>query len=307
MAERDLIEHIRRLAARSTPPWLEVGIGDDAAVARLPGGARIVATCDMVIEGVHFQPGAPPAAIGRKAVARALSDLAAMAARPLCALTAVNFGAQKDTEWMKDLTDALWRACAQFGAPLVGGDIAGSAGPICVTVTAIGLPGPAGIVRRSGARPGDRVCVTGALGGSISGGRHLRFTPRLREAIQLAERFDIHAMIDVSDGLSTDLLHIAEESGVGMELEAEAIPVHPDALAGGGGGDPVRRALEDGEDYELVFCTCERDATEAARTGVLGTPVSIIGRVRRGRRSLIVWPDGRRQTLKATGWEHLKP
>jgi len=169
-------------------------------------------------------------------------------------------------------------------------------------------------VRRSGALPGDLICVTGALGGSLLSGRHLSFSPRIREALLLAEQFDIHAMIDVSDGLSTDLLHIAQESAVGLEVEAAKIPLHPDALAArspsrrtaGGRKAAVRRALEDGEDYELAFCTCERDAKKASRGGVLGTPVTVIGRVTEGPSSHLVLPDGRRQRLRGKGWEHLR-
>ncbi len=306
MSERGLIEYIRGLAAGPVPSWLEVGIGDDAALLRLPEGGPAVVTTDMTVEGTHFEAGTPAALVGRKAVARALSDVAAVAARPLCTLAAVNFGSWRDAASCEELVRAIHDAAAQLSAPLIGGDVASGTGPLCVTVTALGTPGPAGFVGRSGARPGDAVCVTGRLGGSARG-RHLTFRPRIEEALALAERFDLHAMIDVSDGLSTDALHIAEASGVGIGLRAEDIPVADDAfaLAGETGREPLWHALNDGEDYELLFCLPEGQAGELARTGIGGTPVSIIGDVTVRRESYLEDRAGRRGPLKAQGWEHL--
>ncbi len=307
MRERELIEYIRTLAGTKAPPWLEVGIGDDAAVLRLPGGQGLVVTTDMLIEGTHFLPGTPPEAVGRKAVARALSDLAAMASRPLCILAAVCFGQRCEPGTPERLSKALWEASLELSAPLIGGDVAAGDGPLSVTVTAIGLPGAKGIVTRAGARPGDAVCVTGSLGGALRG-RHLSFTPRVAEALELAARLDVHAMIDISDGLSTDLLHIAEASGVGITVQAGAIPVSEDALAlsqeAAPEDLPIRHALNDGEDYELIFCVPEQEA-EAALSAAPGTPVSVIGKVTAGGESFIVWPDGRREPLRGAGWEHL--
>ena len=309
MAERELIDYIRSLASRDVPSWLEVGIGDDAAVVRLPRGERVVVSTDMLIEGTHFVPGTPPESIGRKAVARAVSDLAAMAALPLCTLAAVSFGSSCEPEFARRLHRALWDSARVLGAPLVGGDIGSGSGVLTITLTAVGLPGPRGVVTRSGARPGDRVCVTGTLGGSLRG-RHLTFMPRLAEALELADRFELHAMIDISDGLSTDALHIAQESGVGVSLEGGAIPVSDDARAlaaeGGPQDSPVRHALDDGEDYELLFCASEQAARQAARGGVLGTPVSLIGTVTQQTDCWLVWPDGRREPLRSGGWEHLR-
>jgi thiamine-monophosphate kinase len=309
VGELDLIEYIRSLAASHAPEWLQLGIGDDAAVIALPAGDRIVLTTDMLVEGTHFEPPAPPEAVGRKAVARALSDVAALAARPLCVVAAVCFNEGWNRESQRTLCKALWEASMQFSAPLVGGDVSEGDGPLSLTVTALGLPGPKGVVTRAGAKPGDAVCVTGTLGGSQRG-RHLSFTPRIAEAIELAERFDLHAMIDVSDGLSTDVLHVARASGCGIALDAEAIPVSEDALelsrTGEGHKDPLRHALNDGEDYELVFCLPERDAKEAAESGVVGTPVSIIGVVKPGKHSFIVRPGAAPEPLRGGGWEHLR-
>jgi len=312
VAERELIDYIRQLAAGSSVPWLQVGIGDDAAVLDVPDGGRLVVTTDMVIEGVHFEPGTPPEQVGRKAVARAVSDLAAMAARPLCTVAAVNFGAA-DQVTAERMSRAIWEAADELSAPLVGGDVASGAGPgragcpVMAAVTALGLPGSSGVVLRSGAVPGDAVCVTGALGGS-SLGRHLTFTPRIAEALALAERVELHAMIDLSDGLSTDALHVAEASGAGVSLRAGAVPVSRDAvaLAERSGREPLWHALNDGEDYELLFCLSPAQAGELARAGVEGVPVSVIGEVIEDKQSWMVMADGRREPLTARGWEHLK-
>jgi thiamine-monophosphate kinase len=309
MAERELIEYITSLTGRGGPPWLKVGIGDDAAVVRLPAGREVVVTTDMLIEGTHFKPGTPPEAIGWKAVARCLSDVAAMAAKPLCLVAAVSFGKGAERRFCRRLSRAIWQAARDLSAPLVGGDISSGTDVLTIAVTAFGTPGPRGVVTRSGAEPGDAICVTGALGGSLCG-RHLTFRPRIREALNLASRFDLHAMIDISDGLSTDLLHIAEQSKTGVVLYADRIPVHPDAGRSGSKGAlrdrALHHALNDGEDYELVFCLPPEQAEEAARSGSLDTCVTIIGKITRRRTYNIVMPDGSRHKLWSGGWEHLK-
>jgi len=307
--ERDLIQYIRNLASQQRLPSVEVGIGDDAALVRLPGGGRVVVTTDMLIEGTHFQPAAAPEAVGRKAIARALSDLAAMAAKPLCTVAAVSFGPGADGEFCRRLSEALWEASREFSAPLVGGDVSSGTGALTLTVTALGVPGPGGVVTRSGARAGDLVCVTGSLGGALSGGRHLTFAPRLNEALELAGRFELHAMIDISDGLSTDALHLARESGCGVIVQAADIPVSDEAraLARAEGNEDLaaRHALDDGEDYELLFCAPQADARAAAHSGVMGLNVSVIGTVIQDAESFIIWPDGTREPLLSGGWEHL--
>ncbi|MHC4591453.1 MAG: thiamine-phosphate kinase, partial [Planctomycetota bacterium] len=306
MAERELIDYIRRLAAHGGPPWASVGIGDDAAVLDLPGGGPIAVTIDSVIEGVHFEPETPPGLVGRKAIARALSDIAAMAARPLCTVAAAAFLADSDQAACEELCRALWETSRELSAPLVGGDVAAGPGPLSITVTAVGTAGPRGFVTRAGAQAGDAVCVTGRLGGSLRG-RHLTFRPRLHEALELAECFDLHALIDISDGLSTDALHVAEASGVGLALRAEDIPVSDDALALAeeAGREPFRHALNDGEDYELLFCVPAVQAQQLAAGGLAGVQVSVVGEVTGGSQSSLVLPDGRREPLTAAGWEHL--
>lgn len=306
MAERALIEYIRELTSADRPEWLVLGVGDDCAVIAPPAGSAIVATTDMVVEGVHFEAGTPPELVGHKAMARGVSDLAAMAARPLCTLAAASFGAEADEAMGRRLARALWETARAYAAPLVGGDIASGADRLCITVTALGLAGPKGAVTRSGARAGDAVCVTGRLGGSILG-RHLRFDPRIDAALALATACDLHAMIDISDGLSTDALHLADAGGRGIVLHAARIPISDDAaaLAVRTGREPLWHALNDGEDYELLFCLPREQASDLARHGVLGLPVTVIGEVQDDPASFLVAPDGRRTPLRAGGWEHM--
>jgi len=306
MAERELIDYIRQLAAGTRPEWLRLGIGDDAAVISLAAGGEIVATTDTVIE--HFEAGTAPELVGHKAVARGLSDIAAMAARPLCTLAAVNFGSRADEESEHRLVRSVYETATEFGAPLIGGDVASGADRLSVTVTVLGAVEPGGAVTRAGAQVGDAVCVTGRLGGSILG-RHLRFKPRVAEALALARGWELHAMIDISDGLSTDALHLAEAGGRGIALYAEHLPVSEDAVALGArtGRDPLWHALNDGEDYELLFCLPPAQAQRLDGEGVEGLAVSVIGEVLNGPESYLVTADGRRMELRAGGWEHLSP
>ena len=305
MAERELIEYIRSLTAEDRPDWLEIGPGDDAALVETPAGGHLVLTTDMVLEGVHFEAGTAPELVGRKAVARGLSDLAAMASRPLCILAAVQFGPGYGEEAQRSLAGALVKWGREWSAPLIGGDVAGGAEKLSITVTALGTPGPAGVVRRDGAQPGDAVCVTGRLGGSRRG-RHLNFAPRLQEALQLVGRCDVYPMIDISDGLSTDALHIADASGLGVSLRAADIPVSEDAqaLAVETGKEPLWHALNDGEDYELLFCLRPSRAQSLAAEGLEDVGVSLIGEVTEDSGSWLVRPDGEREPLVSGGWEH---
>ena len=307
MPERDLIELIRGLAGAQRPPWLALDVGDDTAVVELPGEQQVLLTVDSVLEGVHFEPGTPMRAVGHKAMARAVSDIAAMAGRPLCTLAAVGFPPGADEAECRALVRALWDAAAGLSARLIGGDLASGAGGLSVTVTAFGTPGPVGVVTRAGAQPGDALCVTGRLGGSLLG-RHLTFRPRVEEALALAEGYGVHAMIDVSDGLSTDALHLARAGGVGVSIRAAAVPVAEDAetLARRTGRAPLWHAMNDGEDYELLFCLPRGAAEDLAGTGVGELPVALIGEVTEGPDSHVVAPDGSRTPLTPGGWEHLE-
>jgi len=302
--EGELIELLLEECSASARDWLTVGPGDDAAEVDLPGGSRVLLTTDMVVQGLHFEPEVAVRRVAWKAVARSLSDLAGMAAEPRCSLAAVKFAKDASRTEAREAVTALAESAEEMEAPLAGGDISVGGGPLSMTVTSVGTPGPAGRILRSGARPGDRVCVTGNLGGSIRG-RHLDFRPRTREALELARRVELHALIDISDGLSTDVLHIARASGVGVELQAAVIPVSADArkLARETGRRPLWHALNDGEDYELLFCLPAADAERLQEEGLPDTPVSVIGTVVEERTELVD-EDGTRCPLEAEGWEH---
>jgi thiamine-monophosphate kinase len=293
--ELDLIRWIRR-RWRFDPRAVPVGPGDDCAVVRC-GREKLLVTTDQVLDGVHFilsRDG--PAAAGRKAMARNLSDIAAMAGTPLVAVVCAALPKGLSQADCKAIYAGMRRLGERFGCPVVGGDIGAWDGKLAIGVTVIGVPGPHGAVLRSGAKVGDAVCVTGALGGAWQARRDLRFTPRIAEAKMLAARCDLHAMIDISDGLASDLGHIVEESGVGAELVAADIPVHR-----GAGG--VEAALRDGEDYELIF-TLPQAQVPRLRRLKLGVKVTQIGTIVRGKGLTLVGDDGRKERIKAKGWEH---
>jgi thiamine-monophosphate kinase len=237
-----------------------IGPGDDAALVRWAGAAGCLVTTDMLLEGSCFLLSAGGRAIGRKAMAVNLSDMAAMAGRPTAAVVSVGLPRRGGRQLAEDLYRGLQEEAAAFDTAIVGGDTNSWDGSLVISVTLLGTPTARGPVRRSGARPGDWLFVTGPLGGSILG-KHLTFTPRIREALALHEKVDVHAMIDISDGLAADLHHICDESGCGAELDAAAIPISDDACRMNDGKSPLDHALGDGEDFELLFAV----APEAGR------------------------------------------
>ncbi|MBY0396747.1 MAG: thiamine-phosphate kinase [Thermoleophilia bacterium] len=307
MREQALLEHIERATPRH--PLVAVGPGDDCAVLMRPEGALLITT-DQVIAGRHFAEGEDLTLVARKAVARSLSDIAAMAGRPLWAVATGALPAGMAQDDAQDLTDALHQAAAGFGIPIVGGDLATTAGPMVLTVTVGGEPHPVrGPVLRSGAAPGDTVYVTGALGGSLASGRHLTFTPRVTEGAWLATVLGpwLHAMMDLSDGLGLDAARMARASGVAIEIEAERLPRHAGVTSWQG-------AAGDGEDYELLF-TAPAGAPVPARCRLTGTPVTAVGRVlasgeggvgdaRAATSCAIIDGAGARHGGAALGWEH---
>jgi thiamine-monophosphate kinase len=300
---------LRRIPA---DPRLEVPPGDDAAVLRPPACRRTVVTVDMLTEGVDFVlgPDCPPRAIGHKALAVSLSDLAAMAARPEAAFVAVALPRTGGDLLARGLHEGLAALAADHGVTLAGGDTNAWDGPLVVSVTALGSVAPGAAWRRDGARPGDLIVVTGACGGSLLG-RHLAVTPRCREALELARRFPVHAAIDISDGLSLDLARMMAASGVGAEIDLAAIPVHPDAVALAvrepGSGTPLDHALGDGEDFELLLTmppAAAHAAVAAAGGPPLGIPLTIIGRVVAGSGLSARGPEGVSSPLAARGYVH---
>ena len=296
MREAEFIDWIRR-QAELDPQAVPVGPGDDCAVVVL-GGEKVLVTTDQALDGVHFILSAcGPEAAGQKAMARSLSDIAAMAGVPLAAVATVALPKGLSREDGEAIYRGLRRAADEFRCPVVGGDVGTWQGALAIGVTVFGRPAGGDAVLRSGAKAGDAICVTGRLGGAWRTRRHLEFTPRINEAIALAASCELHAMIDLSDGPATDLHHLCRESGVGAEVLAAAVPVHPDAadLAG---------ALSDGEDYELLFALPAAQAEALTRQQPLRVAVTRIGTVVAGEGVTLVHPDGRREALPASGWEH---
>lgn len=300
---------LHRWIARHAPggPGRILGPGDDAAVLRT-GTERIVLTADSVIEGVHFAAGTPWERVGRKLVARGLSDIAAMGALPLTVLLAAGLPSGfPDGDARKVLRGAFAMA-RRLAVSVSGGDLATTRGRAWFTITVVGrIPRGSRPLRRSGARPGDRILVTGSFGGSILG-RHLRPSPRLAEGRRLARCRGVHAAIDVSDGLSLDLARLCEASGVGAELEGSSIPIAPAArrLARRTGRSALDHALGDGEDYELLVAASSATARRlTARTPPGQARMRVIGGITAGRRlGLRDRPSHPPRPLDPTGWIH---
>jgi thiamine-monophosphate kinase len=242
-----------------------LGPGDDAAVLQFPGPADCLITTDMLMEGTCFRLAeAGPRLVGRKAMSVNLSDIAAMAGRPLAAVVCVALPRAGGRELAEELYLGLRESADQFDTAIAGGDTNTWDGPLVIAVTVFGEATARGPVRRSGAKVGDRLLVTGPLGGSILG-KHLDFTPRVREALELHAAADLHAMIDISDGLAADVNHVCLESRCGARIWAEAIPISQDAHRMRDGRSPLEHALGDGEDFELVAAVAPADAERLLR------------------------------------------
>jgi len=261
VGEFDLIAWIRgRSGVGGSVP---LGIGDDCALIRPSPGAELLVTTDMLMDGRHFRLGEASAAeVGYKALAVNLSDIAAMAGIPVAAFVAVALPLGDAVAIAQGLHSGMAPLAERFGLTLAGGDTNSWDGPLVITITLLGETTSRGAVRRSGAKPGDAIIVTGPLGGSLHSGRHLKPQPRIAEALRIAESVSIHAMIDLSDGLASDLGHILTESGnLGAFLIAETIPIHPDAraMSRADGRSALDHALRDGEDFELCLTLAPSD------------------------------------------------
>lgn len=253
--------YIRWLRERTpADPRVPIGPGDDAALLQLQAAGQALVTTDMLMDGTDFHLSeAGPFRIGRKAMAVNLSDIAAMAGRPLAAFVSVALPRHGGQAIATELYRGLRSMADEFDTALAGGDTNSWDGPLVISVTVVGEPTGRGPVRRSGAKPGDWLFVTGPLGGSILG-KHLDFTPRVREAQRLHELVDLHAMMDISDGLAADLAKLCEESRCGAVLTAESIPIADDARRMNDGKSALDHALGDGEDFELLFAVGANDA-----------------------------------------------
>jgi thiamine-monophosphate kinase len=274
--------------------------GDDLAVLKWDPADLLLVGVDQVLDGVHFDSAVhPPRRIGRKVMNRNLSDCAAMACLPAAAVATVAAPRGVGVDYLKELFLGLREAADPWMCPVVGGDTGSWPGKLVVTVSILGRSAGVEPVRRSGARAGDALCVTGKLGGSLLG-RHADFVPRVTEAREIAAIRRPSAMIDLSDGLSRDLAHICRMSGVGAEVIEEEVPVHEDAIEMRDGRTPLEHALHDGEDYELLFTM---DPADLAAVMTKGVKVHVIGSMG-GDGMWLRRRDGSREKLEPAGWEH---
>jgi len=318
LRERELVAAIRRDFPRPGR-GVVLGIGDDAAVIR-PGRDELLLTTDLLIEDVHFTTAIQPAfLLGRKSLNVNVSDIAAMGGRPRFALLGLGLKPGLAAKWVDGFFSGFKAAAGEAGVALIGGDISGSK-KICISVTLIG--DAKRCVRRSGARPGDTIFVSGGLGRAAAGLRLLKKgfrlgrdpradtllkafldpVPRVRLGRELAEKKLASAMIDTSDGLSVDLLHLCEESRCGAEVELEALPISPELRLLE--REPAACALHGGEDYQLLFAVPPRRLPEVLRLRKRHG-LSRIGKFRRGSGIVVVDGGGRRHRLESLGFEHL--
>jgi len=307
--ELQLIERIRRAAARGGEKAV-IGIGDDCAVLDIPRGHQALVTTDFTLEDIHFRREWHPAdSVGHRCLARGLSDIAAMGGIPSAAFLSLAVPSALPQRWVDEFLAGLLKLARRYSVTLAGGDTAQSPAGILADIIVVGAVPAGKAILRSGARVGDIIYVSGTLGASVAtlqelrSGRELRpsshprhFFPEPRIAIGqfLREKKLASAMIDTSDGLSTDLRHICDESGVGAAIEAAALPAAP-------GDDRLQYALHGGEDYELLFTA---SPNRRIPRQIAGTPITRIGEITRGREITLQAPDGKSHPLKSGGWEH---
>lgn len=318
VGERRLIQMAKKIF--NSRKWVEVGIGDDSAVLRV-GRKRIVLTTDMLIEGIHFLPGATPEHIARKSVVATLSDLAAMGANPLSLLFSVALPRGTGLSFVRRMMKEMNRVAMEYSAPVVGGDLS-EGGRITIAGTGVGEV-TKHLLKRSGARPGDLVAVTGALGKASAGLMILRrnfpqsrfkglvkaqLEPacRVREGRAIGGIEGVTAAIDISDGFAMNLSQLAEESGVKVVIEGEAIPADPLVLEFSEkyNLDPSEFILYGGEDFELIFTFQKKAEKKVVREFKrLGSRVTVVGRVAEGR-GIFLRRDGKIERLPSRGFEH---
>jgi len=329
--EDQLIERIARAVPSSrgvarSHDEVRLGIGDDAAIVAPNRTTEWVLSCDASLEGVHFLAGSYPAdSVGFKALVRAASDLAAMGARPRLFLLTLALPTKRTGKWLDEFLRGMGRAARQLGMRLIGGDTTRSP-TVSISITVLGEVARGLAVRRSGARPGDILYVSGRLGRAQLGLEMIRqgatnasasdrrllqahLYPKIRIELGewLARRKMATAMMDISDGLSTDLARLCAASGVGARLWAERIPRVKIPIARTGllrkrRLDPLRMALHGGEDYELLF-TVPRKNVRRLRSAPGFAELTAIGEIERGKRITLVGADGRAKRLDPGGWD----
>jgi len=325
LPEKELVSQIRKMVgipargSAGAAGSILTGIGDDCAVLRPPSGRNLLITTDFTLEGVHFRREWHPAeSVGHRCVARGLSDIAAMGGEAVAIFLSLALPKDVGQSWVNGFIRGLTTLARKYGATLAGGDTAQSPAGILADIIVVGTVPKGRAILRSGAKAGDRIFVSGELGGSAAAvlqmerkpkaklnpreyPRHFYPEPRIELGRVLREKTLASAMIDTSDGLSTDLAHILEESRVGAEIDEDLIPR---ARV----GRPAREieldlALHGGEDYELLL---------TARPGkhvpnrLAGIPLTEIGRITPARRMLLRNGDGGLRKLAVRGWEHFR-
>jgi thiamine-monophosphate kinase len=306
IGEFGLIERIKALLPSSR--GLAVGVGDDAAVLRSWRKDRyILLSCDTIVEGVHFAADTAPELVGRKALAAALSDIGAMGGVPRDALVSMSLPPSAEVEYVEKLYRGMAGLARKLGVGIAGGDTVRSPSGLSITVSVLGEVEESCLALRSTARVDDAILVTGWFGGA-SLGKHLDFEPRLSEARFLADNFNVHAMIDVSDGLAADLMKVADASGVGVRLLEKRIPVSP-SVTGLSHREQLDRALNEGEEFELLL-TMERLESRKARALFkerFPIPLTRIGDVTDIRGPIVVQGrDGGFRSVEPGGYDHFK-
>lgn len=319
LGERGLIERIRkRIGPKSED--IVVGIGDDACAVKAYSALLTLITTDAFVEGNHFDLSYFSfKEVGMKSMAASISDVAAMGGVPRYCVISLLCSPKISVEDVDGILDGIEESCDGYGVELVGGDAVGSAN-LAISVTVIGEVETENVALRSGAKPGDSIFVTGDLGASEAGRlvlskgiglekdvrtyivkRHSSPTPRIKESRELVLNHSIHSMIDISDGLSIDAGHIAEESGVRLVIATDSIPIcrQVHTVAGASSVTALDMALYGGEDFELLFTGAELDLKE-----VSGTPVTMIGRVEEGSGVFLISADGTETPLLPKGFKH---
>jgi len=298
ISELGLIDYFSK-NLRSKSPSVVRGIGDDAAVIKISKDKYLLSTSDMLIEGRHFKKTDNLYDIGSKAIACSLSDIAAMGGEPKFALISVGLPKRYKLKDVKELFSGIKKTAGRFSIDIIGGDT-NQSDKLVLDVAMMGIVKPKNITLREGAKVGDYIFVTGALGGSIYG-QHLRFLPRVKESLYLTNRFKLNSMIDISDGLVLDLWRILKSSRVGAVIFESLIPKSKDAKS-------LEEVLYMGEDFELLFTVSKKDAEkilDKIRKKEIRFPLSFIGKIINKKQQLwLVDKNIRLKRLKPQGYLH---